>query len=75
MSKANFVFVVGLPSVRGGFNVLWVIIDCLTKLAHFILVKDSTSIDQLGQIYVKKIMRLYGMPKMITSDRNTRFIW
>lgn len=53
-------FVFGLLMVKRGYNALQVIIDQLTKLAYFIVVKDTVNIDQLGQMYVKKIIRLYG---------------
>lgn len=67
-------FMVGLSRAKRGYNALWVIVDRLTKLAHFILAKDITSIDQLGQIYVRKIVRLHGVPKTIVLDRDTRFV-
>lgn len=62
-------FVVGLLRVRSRFNALWVIIDCLTKSAHFILIKDNNSTDQLGQVYAREIVRLYGVPKNIVLNR------
>lgn len=61
-------FVMGLSRVRGRYNALWVIFYRLTKLAYFIIIKDTTSIDQLGQMYVKEIVRLYGVPKTIVSN-------
>lgn len=58
-------FVIRLPRFRGRFNALLVIKDCLTKLTYFILIKDNKSYAQLGQIYVRDIIRLYGVPKAI----------
>ena len=66
-------FIVGLPKVQRGYNALWVIVDRLSKSAHFIPIKDTTTSDQLGQIYVKEIVRLHGVPKVIVSDRDARF--
>ena len=67
-------FIVGLPRVQRGYNAIWVIVDRLTKLAHFIPVKDSTTSDQLAQIYIREIVRLHGVPKTIVSDRDSRFV-
>lgn len=51
-----------------------VIVDYLTKLAHFIHIKDNTSINQLDQMYIHQIMRLHGVPKIIVLDRDMRFV-
>ena len=48
--------------------------DRLTKSAHFLPVKESTTTDQLAQIYLKEIVRLHGVPKTIVSDRDSRFV-
>ena len=67
-------FIIGLPRVQQGYNALWVIVDRLTKSAHFIPIKDSTTADQLGRIYIREIVRLHGVPKTIVSDRDSRFV-
>ena len=66
-------FIVGLPRVQRGFNAVWVVVDRLTKTVHFRPVKDSTTTDQLVQIYMLEKVRLHGVPKAIVSDRDTRF--
>lgn len=48
--------------------------DRLTKSVHFILVNDSKSFDQLGQIYIKEIVRLHWVPKIIMLDRDMQFV-
>ena len=67
-------FIIGLPRVQKGYNALWVIVDRLTKSAHFIPVKDSFASDQLAQIYIREIVRLHGVPKTIVSDRDPKFV-
>lgn len=67
-------FITGLPRVQRGYNAIWVIVDRLTKSAHFLPVKESTTTDQLAQIYIKEIVRLHGVPKTIVSDRDSRFV-
>ncbi len=67
-------FVVGLPRSAAGHDAIWVIIDRLTKSAHFIPIKVTYKPSQLADIYVKQIVRLHGVPKDIISDRDSRFV-
>jgi hypothetical protein len=66
-------FVTGLPQTQKGNDSIWVIIDRLTKVAHFILVKITFGGATLAQIYLKEIVRLHGIPWKIVSDRGTQF--
>ena len=66
-------FVSGLPFTQMKHDSVWVIVDRLTKSAHFILVRIDYSIDQLGELYVEEIVRLHGVPLSIVSDRDLRF--
>jgi hypothetical protein len=66
-------FVTGLPRTQKGNNSIWVIIDRLTKVAHFIPVKTTFGGATLAQIYLKEIVRLHGIPRKIVSDRGTQF--
>lgn len=66
-------FVVGLPSTTGQYYSIWVIIDRLTKSAHFLPVKTTFSVDQYADLYVREIVRLHGVPKSIVSDRDPIF--
>ena len=66
-------FVVGLPRCRNGHDTIWVIVDRLTKSAHFLPIKNSDSLDKLAQLYVREIIRLHGTPVSIVSDRDPRF--
>jgi hypothetical protein len=66
-------FVIGLPWTQKGNDSIWVIIDRLTKVAHFIPVKTTFRGATLAQIYLKEIVRLHGIPRKIVSDRGTQF--
>ena len=66
-------FVVGLPLTRGKCDVIWVIIDRLTKSAHFIPINERYSIDRLTNLYMKEIVVQHGVPVSIMSDRDPRF--
>ncbi|KAL5578320.1 hypothetical protein UlMin_020019 [Ulmus minor] len=66
-------FVVGLPKTTNGHDSIWVIVDRLTKSAHFIPIRVTYSLEQLAELYVKEIVHLHGVPKSIISDRDARF--
>ncbi|XP_070005791.1 uncharacterized protein [Nicotiana sylvestris] len=66
-------FVVKLPRTLQKFNVVWVIVDRLTKSAHFILVVTTYTSEKLAQIYIQEIVRLHGVPVSIISNRGPLF--
>ena len=57
----------------GKYDSIWVIVDRLTKSAHFILVKVTYNAEKLAKIYISEIVRLHGVPLSIISDRGTQF--
>ena len=65
--------VTGLPKTVGGNNAIWVIVDRLTKFAHFLLMKVNFSMDRLTSLYIKKILRMHGVPVSIVSNRDPCF--
>jgi transposase InsO family protein len=66
-------FNVGLPRTQDGYNLIWVIVDRLTKVAHFILEKTTYFGVKLAELYMSRIMCLHGIPKKIVSDRGSQF--
>jgi hypothetical protein len=66
-------FIVRLPRKQDGYDSRWVIVDRLTKVAHFILVKTTYTGAQLAELYISQIVCLHGVPKKIVSDRGTQF--
>jgi hypothetical protein len=66
-------FIIGLPRTQSGYDSIWVIVDRLTKVAHFIPVNTTYSGPQLAQLYMSRIEYLHGVPKKIMSDRGTQF--
>ncbi|EOY32328.1 Uncharacterized protein TCM_040115 [Theobroma cacao] len=66
-------FVLGLPRTQRGKDAIWVIVDRLTKSAHFLAVHSTYSIEKLAQLYIDEIVRLHGVPVSIVSDRDPRF--
>ncbi|KAL5556863.1 hypothetical protein UlMin_039099 [Ulmus minor] len=66
-------FVMGLPKTLKGYNSIWVIVDRLTKSAHFLPVKNTYKMEQYAKLYVQEIVRLHGIPLSIVSDRDPKF--
>jgi hypothetical protein len=58
-------FIVGLPHTCTGYNSIWVVVDRLTKAAHFILVKTTYNSAVLAELYMPQIVCLHGIPKKI----------
>ncbi|WOG95287.1 hypothetical protein DCAR_0414599 [Daucus carota subsp. sativus] len=66
-------FVVGLPRTRANHDAIWVIIDRLTKSAHFLPINERFSLDKSVHLYLKEIVVRHGVPVSIVSDRDPRF--
>ena len=66
-------FITGLPRTMKGYTVIWGVGERLTKPAHFIPGKSTYTASKWGQLYMTKIVRLYGVPISIVSDRDARF--
>ena len=66
-------FVNGIPKTQKGNDSIWVIVDRLTKVAHFIPVRTSYGGDKLAQLYVDNIVKMHGVPSTIISNRGTQF--
>ncbi|KAJ9561603.1 LOW QUALITY PROTEIN: hypothetical protein OSB04_006763 [Centaurea solstitialis] len=66
-------FVTKLPKTKKGHDSIWVIVNRLTKSAHFLPIRESYSIDRLAQLYVNEIVMRHGVPISIISDRDNRF--
>ncbi|KAA3484405.1 reverse transcriptase [Gossypium australe] len=63
-------FVSGLPQMPRKKDTIWVVVDRLTKSAHFIPVKYDYSLDRLAELYIFEIVRLHGVPLSIVFDRD-----
>ena len=68
-------FVTGFLKSQWRNTAIWVIIDRLTKSAHFITVRITYGSDKLAQIYVQEIIRLHGVPVMFTPARGSKFTY
>ncbi|GJT37085.1 putative reverse transcriptase domain-containing protein [Tanacetum coccineum] len=66
-------FVTKLPKTSSGHDTIWVIIDRLTKSAHFIPTRETDSMETLTRLYIKEIVSRHGVPISIISDHDSHF--
>ncbi|GJR63442.1 putative reverse transcriptase domain-containing protein [Tanacetum coccineum] len=66
-------FVTKLPRTSSGHDTIWVIVDRLTKSAHFLPMHEDYKMDRLARLYLNEIVARHGVPISIISDRDSRF--
>jgi hypothetical protein len=67
-------FIVGLPRTTKGYDSIWVIVDQLTKIAHFLPVTVKYKVATYAELYIARILSLHGVPKTIVSDHGPQFV-
>lgn len=72
-SSISMDFIVGLPPSTNGYTCIWVVVDRLTKMAHFIPCKETINSEGLAHLFLDNIFRLHGLPTSIISDRGSIF--
>nr|GEX75632.1 putative reverse transcriptase domain, ribonuclease H-like domain, aspartic peptidase domain protein [Tanacetum cinerariifolium] len=66
-------FVTKLPKAKNGNDTIWVVVDRLTKSAHFLPIKETDPMDKLARLYLKEVVTRHGIPVSIICDRDPRF--
>ncbi|GJT16644.1 reverse transcriptase domain-containing protein [Tanacetum coccineum] len=66
-------FITKLPRIRNGHDAIWVVVDRLTKSAHFLAIREDYSTEKLARLYTDEIVARHGVPVSIISDRDARF--
>ncbi|GJT50633.1 putative reverse transcriptase domain-containing protein [Tanacetum coccineum] len=71
--KITMDFITKLPKTKSGHDTIWVIVDRLTKPAHFLAMREDYSMERLARLYIDEIVAQHGVPVLIISDRDGRF--
>ncbi|GKB21245.1 putative reverse transcriptase domain-containing protein [Tanacetum coccineum] len=66
-------FITKLPNLSQGFDTIWVIVDRLTKSAHFLPIRENDPLDKLARLHLNRIVARHGIPVSIICDRDGRF--
>nr|GFC81501.1 putative reverse transcriptase domain-containing protein [Tanacetum cinerariifolium] len=66
-------FLTKLPKIQSGNDTIWVVMDRLTKSAHFLPMKETNPMDKLARLYLKEVVTRHGIPVTIICDRDPRF--
>ena len=66
-------FVTKLPKSPQGYDTIWVIVDRLTKSAHFLPMRENDPLDKLARMYLKEVVTRHGLPVSIICGRDDRF--
>ena len=68
-------FIAGVPRTTKRHDAIWVVMDRLTKAAHFLALKTTYISEQLANLYIKEITTLLGIPLSIVSDHDNKFVY
>nr|GEX73583.1 hypothetical protein [Tanacetum cinerariifolium] len=71
--KITMDFITKLPKTTNGYDTIWVIVDQLTKSAHFLPMRENDPMEKLMKLYIKEVVTGHGVPVSIISDRDGRF--
>src|SRR3954468_8474184 len=66
-------FITGFPKTQKGSDAIFVVIDRLSKVAHFLPIRESITASQLEDLYVSRVVSLHGVSLEINSDRSSLF--
>ncbi|GJY27322.1 putative reverse transcriptase domain-containing protein [Tanacetum coccineum] len=72
--KITMDFITKLPKTTNDYDIIWVIVDRLTKSAHFLPMRENDPMEKLMRLYMKEVVTRHGVPVSIISDCDGRFM-
>ena len=73
MEHITLDFVMKLPKTLRGHDTIWVVVDRLTKSAHFLAMRETLPMEKLAKLYVDELILRHGVPLLIVLNRDSRF--
>jgi len=67
-------FVLGLPKTIRKHDSIFIVVDCFSKIAHFLSCTKTSDVSTVAQIYFNGVVKLHILPKTIVSDKNVKFM-